>query len=257
MRLSGLKSSKSPLHLAISESLRQQIFSDEYSPGEQLPSEHQLMVQFNVSRITVRRAIANLVNQGLVVSYHGKGVFVKERKKVIRSLSNPLIFFNEDMARQGVNTSIKSLSFTHLEPSPGVRKKLQLSTEERRIYCQKKIILTDDIPVALDITYIRFDLGEKFASEFQSRLIYPTLDRNGVCVDRVETILECTHATHELSEHLETTLGAPLLVNRYIAYTTGNAPIICGETLSRADRLCYSVVLTKSSLATQNPVTNQ
>jgi GntR family transcriptional regulator len=252
MNQNGLKSSKFPLHWAISEYLRQQIVNGEYSPGEQLPSEHQLMVQFDVSRITVRRAIANLVNQGLVVSHHGKGVFVKERKKVTRSLSNPLIFFDEDMARQGVTTSIQSLSFTRLEPSPSVRKKLQLSSEERHVYCQKKIILTDNIPVALDITNIRFDLGEKFVTQFQSSLIYPTLDRNGISIERVETTLECTRATQELSKHLETTLGAPLLVNRYVAYTTGNAPIICGETLSRADRLCYSVVLTKSSLAVQN-----
>lgn len=234
-----------PLHLTISEKLREQIFSGEYPPGEQLPSEHQLMLQFDVSRITVRRAIANLVNQGLVVSYRGKGVFVKEQKKVTRSLSNPLVFFNEDMIRQGVASSIKSLCFEIAHPSSQVRKKLKLPADSRHVYCQKKIILTDNIPVALDITYIRFDLGEMFADELQSSLIYPTLDNSGVSVERVETMIECTHATHELSEHLDIALGAPLLVNRYVAYTTANQPIICGETLSRADRLCYSVVLTK------------
>jgi GntR family transcriptional regulator len=61
--------SQLPLHLAISEKLRQPIFSGEYLPGERLPSEHQLILQCDVSRITVRRAIANLVNQGLVVSH--------------------------------------------------------------------------------------------------------------------------------------------------------------------------------------------
>lgn len=242
-------SSNLPLHLTISEKLREQIFSGEYSPGEQLPSEHQLMLQFDVSRITVRRAIANLVNQGLVVSHRGKGVFVKEQNKVTRSLSNPLVFFDEDMARQGVGSSIKSLSFDITEPSAKICKKLKLSADSRRVYCQKKIILTDTIPVALDITYIRFDLGETFADELQSSLIYPTLDNSGVSVERVETIIECTHATHELSEYLDIALGAPLLVNRYVAYTTGNQPIICGETLSRADRLCYSVVLTKNNTA--------
>jgi GntR family transcriptional regulator len=240
---------KLPLHLAISEKLSQQIFDGEYSPGEQLPSEHQLMLQFDVSRITVRRAIANLVNQGLVICHRGKGVFVKEHKKVTRSLSNPLIFFDEDMTRQGVTSSIKSLCFDITEPSVRVLQKLKLSPDTRRIYCQKKIILTDNIPVAVDITYIRFDLGERFADELQSSLIYPTLDNNGVSVERVETILECTHSTHEVSKYLDIPLGAPLLVNGYVAYTIGEEPIICGETLSRADRLCYSVVLTKITQA--------
>ncbi|PIG93130.1 GntR family transcriptional regulator [Gloeocapsopsis sp. IPPAS B-1203] len=234
-----------PLHLAISEQLREQIYSSEYSPGEQLPSEHQLMLQFNVSRITVRRAIANLVNQGLVISHRGKGVFVKDRKKVTRSLSNPLIFFDEDMTRQGSTASICSLSFEIVAPSLKVCKQLQLDERTPQVYCQKKVILTDQIPVAVDITYIPFNLGKTFATELQSSLIYPTLDSNGVSIERVATIIECTHAPHEVSDYLDIPLGAPLLVNRYIAYTIGEKPVICGETLSRADRLCYAVTLTK------------
>lgn len=234
-----------PLHLLISESLRQQIVGNEYSSGR-LPSERQLMSQFNASRITVRRAIANLVDQGLVVRQHGKGVFVKEQHKVTRSLSNPFAFFDEDMARQEVTSSIKSLSFEVVEPAAKVCQKLDLSSENR-VYCQKKTIFTDDIPVSVDITYIRFDLGEAFAQELQSSLIYPVLDSNGIPIERVDTTLECTHATYELSEYLGIVLGAPLLVNRYVAYTTDSQPVICGETLSRADRLCYSVVLKRKS----------
>jgi GntR family transcriptional regulator len=236
-----------PLHLAISEKLREQIFNGYYAPDEQLPSEHQLMEQFGVSRITVRRAIANLVSQGLVISQRGRGVFVKAQQKVTRSLSNPLIFFDADMDWQGVTASIRSLSFEVVQPTGEVRTKLCLSAAVQEIYCQRKIILTDQVPVALDITYIPLEIGKTFAKELQSSLIYPTLDKNGVSIERVETTLECTHATHEVSEHLEIPLGAPLLVNRYTTYTSQNQPIICGETLSRGDRLCYSVVLTKSA----------
>lgn len=222
-----------------------------------MPSEHQLMLQFNVSRITVRRAIANLVNQGLVISNQGKGVFVKERKKVTLSLSNPLIFFDEDMARQGATASIHSLSFEIIVPPPKVCQQLNLDKDTPRIYCQQKVILTDQISVALDTTYIPFDLGETFAQQLQSSLIYPTLDSNGVAIERVDAILECSHATHTVSKHLDIPLGAPLLVNRYVAYTTGEKPVICGETVSRADRLCYSVTLTKHNITEIPPNLNQ
>ena len=80
-----------PLHVIISEKLRRQIDSGLFQPGEQLPSEHQLMSEFAVSRITVRRAIANLTHQGLVSSHRGKGVFVKEQRKVTYSLSSALV----------------------------------------------------------------------------------------------------------------------------------------------------------------------
>lgn len=236
-----------PLHLMISERLRHQIFGGEYAAGDQLPSEHQLMERFEVSRITVRRAIANLVQQGLVESQRGRGVFVKAQHKVTRSLSNPLIFFDQDMEQQGVQATIRSLSFARVQPPDSVCHKLQLTLPLEKPYCQKKVILTEDVPVAVDITYIRADIGQAFARELQSSLIYPTLDKNGVSIERVEAMLECTHATVELSEALEIPLGAPLLVNRYTAFTEQNQPIICGETLSRGDRLTYSVRLTKAA----------
>jgi GntR family transcriptional regulator len=235
-----------PLHLAISEQLREWIASGQYPPGEQLPSEHQLMGQFDVSRITVRRAIANLVSQGLVESQRGKGVFVKEQRKVVRSLSNPLIFFDEDMQRQDAVSSIRSLSFKAMPVPTSVRRCLDLPASVTEIYCQRKLILTDQVPVALDITYIPLEIAGPFVQELQSSLIYPTLDKNGVSIERVESQLECTHANHEISEYLDISLGAPLMVNRYTTYTCHDQPIICGETLSRGDRLCYSVVLTKS-----------
>ena len=149
-----------PLHLAISEKLRSQIFEGQYVPGEQLPSEHRLMEQFAVSRITVRRAIANLISQGLVVSQRGKGVFVKEQRKVVRSLANPLVFFDEDMQRQGAVSSIQSLSFEKVAAPESVCHTLRLPQNET-VYCQKKIILTDKIPVSYDVTYIPLD---KFVS---------------------------------------------------------------------------------------------
>ncbi len=126
-----------PLHITISEKLREQIFDGHFLPRQQLPSEHQLMQQFEVSRITARRAISNLIGQGLVISHQGKGVFVKERGKVMRSLSNPLTFFDEDMDRQGVISSIHSLHFGCMEASYEVRQKLKLPKHQRDIYCKK------------------------------------------------------------------------------------------------------------------------
>ncbi|MEL6856725.1 MAG: GntR family transcriptional regulator, partial [Cyanobacteria bacterium J06607_13] len=85
-----------PLHISISEKLRHQIDSGVYAAGEKLPSEHQMMASFGVSRITVRQAIANLVNQGLAQSKQGKGVFVTPQRKVAYALSSPLVMLEND-----------------------------------------------------------------------------------------------------------------------------------------------------------------
>lgn len=110
-----------------------------------------------------------------------------------------------------------------------------------------KLVLEDQVPVAVDISYILPELGKAFAKDLRCRMTFPTLEQNGVVIERIEATLECTHASHELSESLNVPLGSPLLVYCYTAYTIDNKPIVCGQAPSRGDRLCYSVVLTNNS----------
>ncbi|MCL6435351.1 MAG: GntR family transcriptional regulator [Leptolyngbyaceae cyanobacterium HOT.MB2.61] len=237
----------SPLHLVISEGLREKILSGEYASGTRIPSEHQLMEQYQVSRITVRQAIANLVNQGLVVARRGRGVFVKDQQKFICTLSNPPFSFDENMAQQGVSSSIQNLVFEPLPAPDKIQQVLQLSENNTEIYFQRKLILLDDIPAAVDITYVLPELGRQLADELCIRMTFPTLERHGIAIGRIEATLEATHTNHEMSQYLHVPLGEPLLVYRYIAYTNQDTPILCGETFSRGDRLCYSVVLSRDS----------
>lgn len=234
-----------PLHLAISEQLRQQITSGEFQPGEQLPSEHQLMLQFEVSRITARRAIANLVHQGLVIAQRGKGVFVKEQRKVTYSLSSPMIFFEADMLRQGATSSICNLVFKPVAPAAEIRQALKLPVHEAEVYLQKKLLLLNDVPIALDITYILAELGRTHEQNLKQHMTFPTLEQNGVPIDCIAATLECIRAEPEASEHLGVPLGEPLMVYCYTAYTDTNQPIVVGRSFSRGDRLAYSIEIRK------------
>ncbi|MGJ3248796.1 MAG: GntR family transcriptional regulator [Elainellaceae cyanobacterium] len=244
----GGNSPRVPLHLVISEKLREQIASGIYAPGEQLPSEFDLGAHFGVSRTTVRRAIANLINQGLVSTQQGKGAFVKEREKISFSLSNPLTFFDLDLVRQGILAKIQTIRFDTLQPSNEIRTRLGLPHSDSLIWQQQKIILGNQAPVALDIAYFPFEVGSQLKDQLQDGFTYATLDANGFPLNHADVMLEGTHATYEIGTCLEVPLGAPLLIYRYVAYTTGDRPIVCGDTLSPADRTCYSVKLKRHDL---------
>ena len=231
----------SPLHLVISEQLRQQIVNGEYSPGDKLPSESQLIAEFRASRITIRRAIANLVKQGLVITHQGKGVFVTQRRKVAYTLSNTLTFLEDDLARQGIELSLQSMTLEPVTVSEEVQKILQLPPNNPIAYLQKKLLLIDKVPGCVDITYIVPNIGQKLAAELKQNMTFPVLERNNFKIERVEAIIECTNANLELSEYLDVPLGHPLLVYRHTAYTTQNRPVVHGESISRGDRFCYSV----------------
>jgi GntR family transcriptional regulator len=152
------------------------------------------------------------------------------------------------MARQGITSSIHNLVFESVSAPPEVRRKLNLpdddTDDDPQVYLQKKLLLLDALPVAIDVTYILPELGEAFADQLQHHMTFPILQQEGVAIERIEATLECTRANHETSIHLNVPLGDSLLVYRYTAYTRHNRPIVYGETLSRGDRLCYSVVLT-------------
>ncbi|MGB3295780.1 MAG: GntR family transcriptional regulator [Phormidesmis sp.] len=232
-----------PLHISISEKLRGQIEAGDYLPGEKLPSEHQLMETFDVSRITVRQAVANLVNQGLAQSQQGRGVFVTPQQKVAYSLSNPLVLLEQDMARKGIQFTFESVSFKKVRSPRAVQAVLQL--EDPAAYFQKKLLYMDGAVGAVDITYILPALGQQFKDQLKRQMTFPTLEEHAIALERIDAVIECTHADYEMSSDLEVPLGQPLIVYRYTAYTAGQQPILHGETISRADRFCYSLTVNR------------
>ena len=231
-----------PLHISISEKLRQQIEAGDYQPGEKLPSEHQLMEVFNVSRITVRRAIANLVSQGLAKSQQGKGVFVTPQKKVAYSLASPLVFLERDLARKGIQFTFKNLAFKKVRAPQTVQATLQLPSQST-VYFQKKLFSMDGAVGATDESYIVSNLGQQFKAQLKQQMTFPTLEAQGIEIERIDAVIECTHADYEMSNHLEVPLGQPLIVYRYTTYVANEKPILYGKTISRADRFCYSLSL--------------
>ncbi|MEM9163656.1 MAG: GntR family transcriptional regulator [Cyanobacteria bacterium P01_F01_bin.4] len=230
-----------PLHVSISEKLRQQIDEGEYLPGEKLPSEHQLMESFNVSRITVRQAIANLISQGLVQAQQGKGVFVTPQQKVSYSLTSTLDFLEKDLARKGVSLSIETLTLEQIRPPAEVSSILQLTKREKVLF-QEKLLRMDGVAGAMDLTYLVSRLGETLSAQLATQMTFPLLEAHGIHIEKIEAVIECTHADYHKSSYLDVPLGHPLIVYRYTTYTD-QGPILHGETISRADRFCYSLTV--------------
>ncbi len=88
------------VYMQIMDSLIDQIENGQLKPGEKLPSERDLSLQLGVSRMTVRRAINDLVTNGLVYRRQGSGTFVAEPK--IEQHANMLIGFSESMQQKGL-----------------------------------------------------------------------------------------------------------------------------------------------------------
>ncbi|MEO0490236.1 MAG: GntR family transcriptional regulator [Cyanobacteria bacterium P01_A01_bin.123] len=231
---------KQPLHIVISEKLKAQIEAGQYKPGQRLPSEYDLGEKFGVSRTTIRRAVANLIQQGLVTTQQGKGIFVSDRRKISFPMSNPLMQFDVVLREQGYAGRIHSLRFQLTSAPADVACKLKLPSQTAQVYWQEKIIYADDAPIGLEVDYFPEALGHSLTDQLQQGFTYSTLAMNGMTLNAAKVSLESVPANYELSEYLAVPLGMPLLVFNYVMYWGKHAPAFCGKTLFRSDWTCYT-----------------
>src|SRR2546428_9384407 len=93
------RSNPLPLYYQLKEVLKQQIRDGHLAPHTTIPSEPELVIRYQVSRATVRQALAELIHEGLLYRQRGKGTFVNEPR--VQQTRGELISFSETIRRQG------------------------------------------------------------------------------------------------------------------------------------------------------------
>ncbi|MCF3643343.1 GntR family transcriptional regulator [Rhizobium sp. TRM95111] len=138
-----------PLYLKLRQSLEAAINSGKLNHGDALPPERDLADFANISRVTVRKAVDDLVKDGLLVRRHGSGTFVvKPVSKVQQSLSR-LTSFTEDMARRGLTTRAQWLDRGLFHPSPDEMMILGLPADAL-VARLGRLRIADDMPLAIE-----------------------------------------------------------------------------------------------------------
>src|SRR6202021_1868642 len=148
----------STLYAEIEETIATEIAQGEYRPGDQLPTEDALLERFQVSRITVRRAIQNLVSRGLLEIRRGLGTFVLSPR--IEAEITKLTGFVEDMNAAGRKASARVVSHGIVPASDRVAERLQL-TKGTKVMQIKRVRLANDTPISFDETYLPLPLGRQ------------------------------------------------------------------------------------------------
>lgn len=121
-----------------------------------LPSERVLGEQYGVSRITIRRAIAELEQEGRLYRVHGKGAFIVS-DKIPQPLSK-LSSFTDDMHQRKLKPDSRILALESLTAGSHVAAKLQIATGDP-IVLLKRLRLADGIPMAIETCYLREEVG--------------------------------------------------------------------------------------------------
>ncbi len=157
-----IKNSSVPLHIQIKKMLKDNIESGKYLPNEKITSEIELAKILNVSRMTVNKAINEMVREGFLHRFQGKGTFVSLRK--IDQWFFRITSFNRDMVSRKLTPSTSVIEKKVLSASKDVVAHLNLKLKEKVIFI-KRLRYADNEPIMLESRYLNYKLCKQILKE--------------------------------------------------------------------------------------------
>jgi len=211
------------LHRQLFLVLRDQIVSGVLVPGGALPKEEDLCDQFGVSRITVRRALADLASLGLVQRRHGLGTYVQPGFQAPRQA--PTLSFLDGLRKTAAETQVRVLDLKTEVPPPAIAALLQLAAGEAAVHALR-LRSAGDIPLMVTDAWIPSRLGKRVTkAKLEKKALYELLMEQGVEFGRVVQEIGAESATPPKAELLRTETGAPLLKMVRLLHDTQSHPV--------------------------------
>ncbi len=238
MQDSGLeKRSQSPLYQQLMTRLKNDIIAGVYPSGGRIPSEQVLCSTYFVSRVTVRKALLDLVQEGLLVRRQGKGTFVAD-KRIQRDLQH-ITSFSIACLDTGRVPGTKVISVQY-EPAQAEDLEALGVLEGEPVLEICRVRLCDAEPVMLEIN--RFPTRYAFLEKADlSGSLYGLLRTHGIIPSRAVHDISLGHATPMVSKHLSTALGAALLILDETVFDQQAQPLHTSRQWIRGDKYTFRI----------------
>ncbi|WP_432587363.1 GntR family transcriptional regulator [Streptomyces sp. HD1123-B1] len=228
----------------IADSLREAIDKGRFREGDKLPSETELVDHFGVSRMTVRNSLSLLQQEGLVVSEHGKGVFVRPRPPVRRLASDRFArrhreqgksAFTVEAEAAGSRPEVDGLEVKEERPSPDISARLG---SPRKVLARRRRYLLDGRPVEFATSYLPLDLARNTPIAQPNPGpggIYARLEEMGHRLDHFDEEIRARMPSPQEVRTLQLASGVPVIHLVRTAYDSeGRAVEVC-DTVMAAD----------------------
>ncbi len=227
-----------PLYRQLANIIRDGIENGEYTHDSQIPTETVLSQKYGISRITVRKALEELTDEGLLIRKQGKGTFVYVDKSI--QTNYPFMLFKDAVQQAGKTPTTRLLSYSQEVPSRRITNFLGLDPQESVIIL-KRLRLADDMPIILETDFFlsSFDF---LASESLTGSTSEVLRSHNILpIHGVNSISIC-YATEEESTLLNVDTDAPLLYVYSEIRDQNQRPVQVSKQIIRSE--LYKPVLT-------------
>lgn len=225
----------------IARHLREAIRRSDLAPGDQLPSESQLIEHYGVARMTVRQALAELRAEGLVVSEHGRGVFVRSRPPVRRLAGDRFARRHREAGKAAFLAETEGLGQAGVDqievgevlPPSRVQELLRM-TGRARVVTRSRRYLLDGQPVEMAVSYLPVSIarGTKIAEmDTGPGGIYARLEELGYTLAEFVEEVSVRMPTPEERKRLQLGPGVPVMVVVRTAYDVEGLPVEVCDTV--------------------------
>lgn len=234
-----------PVYYQIKQTIKNWILNKEFNPGEKIPSENELGEKFNVSRLTVRQAISQLVQEGFLISKRGEGTFVTHNEHLIGSFSLEFTGFMDDLFYQISKCKTKSVKINRIPVPKVIKEKLELSNSGEEVIQIKRVRFLNDKPFNYTINYLPIDIGKRMTEKDLLRKPLLQIMEQDLGIQFTEAFqqIEASFADQEVSEQLDIVSGSPILLVERIMYTKKRKPVEVVQSSYRGDLYKYIVRL--------------
>jgi GntR family transcriptional regulator len=241
-----------PLYAQVETVLAAGIADGTLPLGTQLPPEDNLIQRFQVSRTTVRKAIQNLENRGLIEIRRGKGTFVAQ-PKITQELTE-LSGFVEDMQALGRTPTARLIDQRVVAADSAVARHLSLTPGTLVVRIQR-VRLADGVPTSFDETYLPRELGDKVVThDLEVEPIFALLEQKyGIPLIEAEYCLESVSAEADIAHALGIKTGSAIFLVERTSYSVGARPVDYEKLYYRGDTVRFVTRLARRTTAKTEP----
>ena len=230
--------------------LREQLHEGKFADG--VPGELALMQQFSVARVTIRRALSQLAQEGLIQREPGRGTraLLHHHSEQIntthhKSQQARLTGLLENLVSMGLRTTVKVLSVQRIPAPHEVALSLQMQ-EGELVQKAQRVRYTKDGPLSHMTTWVPERLAKGFGrKELAQKPILMLLEESGVKVGRAQQSISAKLADAVIAPHLDVAVGSALLAVSRLIYDIDDNPIQWLHGLYRPDRYEYQMQLSR------------